>query len=126
MKIIDTHAHLDQVENCEAELKDAAAAGVEAVVAVGSDLASNQRNLAIKKSTVAPKIYLGLGIHPGNIKAEDIEPTIKFIRDNIREANAVGEIGLDFWYKWLRKDAEKHEEQRRVFLQQSLKKERVF
>ena len=118
MKAIDTHAHLDQVPNVEEALKEAAAVGVEAVIAVGSDLASNQRNLEIKRSTPAPRIYLGLGIHPGNIKAEEIEPTLKFIRENIREASAIGEIGLDFWYKWLRKDQEKHEEQRRVFQRQ--------
>jgi TatD DNase family protein len=118
MKTIDTHAHLDQVENVETAMKEAAAAGVEAVVAVGSDLASNQRNLELKRSIQNPRIYLGLGIHPGNIKTEEIEPTLKFIRENIREANAIGEIGLDFWYKWLRKDQEKHEEQRRVFLRQ--------
>lgn len=118
MTAIDTHAHLDHVENVEQALKEAAEAGVEAVVAVGSDLASNQKNLTIKKSTARPKIYLGLGIHPGNIKAEELEPTYKFIRENIAEASAIGEIGLDFWYKWVRKDQEKHEEQRRVFLRQ--------
>src|SRR5689334_17334777 len=107
MKAIDTHAHLDHVPNVEDALKDAAASGVEAVVAVGSDLASNQRNLELKRSIKAPKIYLGLGIHPGNIKAEELEPTYQFIRENIAEANAIGEIGLDFWYKWVRKDKEK-------------------
>ena len=118
MKVIDTHAHLDQVDNVEAALKEAMDAGVEAVVTVGSDLASNKRNLELKKSISHPKIYLGLGIHPGNIKTEEIEPTLKFIRENISEAKAIGEIGLDFWYKWLRKDKEKHEEQRQVFLRQ--------
>src|SRR3989338_4538831 len=118
MKTIDTHAHLDQVENVEEALKEAASLGVEAVVAVGSDLVSCRRNLELKRSITDPKIYVGPGIHPGNIKTDEIEPTLKFIRENIAQANAVGEIGLDFWYKWLRKDKEKHEEQRRVFLLQ--------
>ncbi len=115
MKIIDTHAHLDHLENLNPALEEAAAAGVEGIVAVGEDLDSNRKNLEIKKSVTLPKIYLGLGMHPGNIKADDIESCMEFIRENIQQADAIGEIGLDFWYKWVRKDKEKKDEQRKVF-----------
>jgi Tat protein secretion system quality control protein TatD with DNase activity len=37
------------------------------------------------------------------------------MRAHIREAKAVGETGLDFWYKGVRKDDDKKREQRDVF-----------
>ncbi len=118
MTIIDTHAHLDQLENLEQALAQAHEAGVESVVAVGVDLAANKRNLEIKKKIEVPKIHVALGIHPGNINPGEVEITLKFIRDNIQDAVAIGETGLDYWYKGLKKDEAKKEEQRNVFRRQ--------
>jgi len=118
MSIIDTHCHLDQVENIAEELQQATDAGVEAVMAVGVDFDSNKRNLELKKEFIKPKIYVGLGIHPGDIKPEEIEETLEFIRNNIQQAHAIGEIGLDFWYKWVKKDPLKKDEQRALFRMQ--------
>src|SRR3989338_4324615 len=115
MKIIDTHAHLDHLEDLDNALARAAQAGVEAIVAVGVDLKANQRNLEIKKKTRAPKIYTALGIHPGNINPDEVDATLEFIRANIGEAVAIGETGLDFWYKWVKKDPVKKKEQVEVF-----------
>jgi len=118
IKTFDTHAHLDHIEGVDEALKQAQEAGIEGVVAVGVDLAANRKNLEIKRRIKAPKIFVALGIHPGNIKAEEFEATIQFIRENIREAVAVGEIGLDFWYKDVRKSDERKEEQRNIFRRQ--------
>jgi len=118
IKTFDTHAHLDHIENVDQALKEADEAGIEGVVAVGVDLEANQKNLEIKRRTKSPKIFTALGIHPGNIKAEDVEKTIQYIRDNIKEAVAIGEIGLDFWYKDVRKSDERKQEQRNVFQKQ--------
>lgn len=118
MKIIDTHAHLDHIENVDEALERAHQAGVVAIVCVGVDLAANRKNLELQKKTVHPKIYVALGIHPGNINAAEIEETIEFIRAHIHEAIAIGETGLDYWYKWARKDEEKKKEQRDVFQKQ--------
>lgn len=116
--IIDTHVHLDHLPNIDLALKEAREAGVEAIVAVGVDLASNKKNLELKHAHRHPKIYLAFGIHPGNIKFEEVEATLQFIRANIKEAHAIGEIGLDFWYKDVRKDQVKKDEQRGVFRRQ--------
>jgi TatD DNase family protein len=97
MFIVDTHAHLDQIENIEQVLEDAKAAGVSAIMAVGVDLAANLKNLELRTRFGSSWIYVGLGIHPGNIKAEELTATLDFIRANISQADAVGEIGLDFW-----------------------------
>ncbi len=118
MTIIDTHAHLDHLPDAEEALKAAYAQHVSDIVAVGVDLAANQKNLELKKSVAHPRIHVALGIHPGNIKAEAVEETLQFIRKNIREAVAVGETGLDFWYKTVKKDEDKKREQREVFQRQ--------
>jgi TatD DNase family protein len=118
MTLIDLHAHLDQIENIDEVLARSSRAGVEAVLAVGVDLASCRKNLEIKQRCAEPKIFLGFGVHPGEIKPAEINATIEFIETNIREAVAIGEIGLDFWYRWVRKDEEKKQQQREVFAQQ--------
>ncbi len=128
MKLIDSHAHLDHVENLDSALAQADQAGVSAVLAVSTDLTAMKKNLSIKNqyqstTNVQPpassiKVLLGLGIHPGEIKAEDLEESYAFIEENIAQTDVIGEIGLDFWYKWVRKDDEKKNEQREVFRRQ--------
>jgi len=118
MTLIDTHTHLDHVEHVEQVLEEAYKAGVTGVVTVGVDLASNRRNLEIQRVTTNPKIYVALGIHPGNINLEEMEETLEFIRNHIHKAIAIGEIGLDYWYKWVRKDDTKKKEQRDIFQKQ--------
>ncbi len=123
--LIDTHAHLDHVENLDDALAESAKAGVSAVLAVSTNLKAMKRNLEIASSdkgglaiTHGLKIYLGLGIHPGDIKTEELEESYAFIEHNIAEADVVGEIGLDFSYKWIRKNEDKKNEQREVFRRQ--------
>jgi TatD DNase family protein len=124
---IDTHAHLDHVQDVERALEEAYTAGVKGVVAVGTDLESNKRNLKIKRKTVNPKIFTALGIHPESLEHKDgrnVEETVRFIREQKSEAVAIGEIGLDYWYKWVKKNEEKKKEQKKVFaLQLDLAKE---
>lgn len=115
MTLIDTHAHLDHLENLNQALKDAVDSGVEAIVAVSMDMESCRKNLAIKKNTDRPKIFLAMGIHPEKASRADLGPCLDFIRQHAGELAAVGEIGLDFWYKWVRKDEAKKSEQRDVF-----------
>ncbi len=115
MNIIDTHAHLDHLENLDQALNNAVEAGVEAIVAVSMDLNSCRKNLEIKKKTRRPRIALGMGMHPSEANRQDVDACLALIRTNASELSAVGEIGLDFWYKWVRKDDAKKSEQREVF-----------
>ena len=114
-EIIDTHAHLDQLENLDQALNNACREGVVGIVCVSMDLASCKKNLEIKKTTHSPKIYLAMGMHPSEAYLEEVQPIIQLIRDNASELTAIGEIGLDFWYKWVRKDKEKKDIQRKVY-----------
>ncbi len=115
MHLIDTHAHLDGIEDIEGALKRAFQAGVTGILAVGEDQASNRKNLDLQRSGSEPEIRVGLGIHPGRIVSENLSEDFVFIEHHISEASAVGEIGLDFWYKWVRKDDQKKDEQRSVY-----------
>jgi TatD DNase family protein len=118
LTLIDTHAHLDHIENLDDALAESVKGGVSAVLAVSTDLKAMKRNLEIKKTCPSPRIYLGLGIHPGDIKTEELEESYAFIEQNIAQTDVVGEIGLDFSYKWIRKDEDKKNEQREVFRHQ--------
>ncbi len=115
MNLIDTHAHLDQLENVDAALANAHEAGVEAIVAVSMDVKSCLRNLEIKKKTQHPKIFLAMGMHPSEANLAEAEKCLDLIKEHRGELVAVGEIGLDFWYKWVKKDQGKKDEQVLVF-----------
>ncbi len=115
MTLIDTHAHLDQVENLDEALTAAAQAGVEHIVAVSMDLESCRKSLIIKQQSTQPKIHLGMGVHPEMANVNELDDCLQFIREHRGELTAIGEIGLDFWYKWVRKDKEKKDAQRLVF-----------
>ncbi len=113
--IYDTHAHLDHLPNLDFALEEAYKAGVEGIVAVSMDFPSCQKNFEIKRKTSRPKIYLAMGMHPSEADLEEIPLCTQFIEENAHELTAIGEIGLDFWYKWVKKDLQKKEEQIKVF-----------
>lgn len=116
--LIDTHCHLDQNEDISRSIKEAKQAGVEAIIAVGVDYNSNLKNLEIAQNKPAIKVFAALGIHPTEIKTEEIEKSLKFIKDNIKNAIAIGEIGLDYWHKKIKKDSKAKETQRQIFIAQ--------
>ena len=98
LKVIDTHAHLDEIENLEPALNKAKEAGVIAVVAVGSNHQSNQKVMEICLSYPA-LVYPALGLHPwelGNLDSSRIDTTLKLIKERIADIVAIGEIGLDY------------------------------
>ncbi len=95
LKLIDTHAHLEEIAGLEQSLAVAKAAGLSAVIAVGSDIASNIRTLEIAGKHPG-FVYPALGYHPWNIRETEIEANLVFIRENIASAVAVGEVGLDY------------------------------
>ena len=102
MQLVDSHAHLDQVEDVPRSLERAQASGVIAVVAVGMDLASNKRVLDMA-AAYPGLVYPALGIHPWAVEASELEETLEFVRSHIHDCVAVGEIGLDYWIKKDRK-----------------------
>ena len=97
-RLIDTHAHLDEIAGLDDTLAAARIAGVMAIIAVGSDYQSNQKILQLAR-THSDFVYPALGLHPWNIKDSEIDGSLAFIEANIDKAVAVGEIGLDYHKK---------------------------
>jgi TatD DNase family protein len=96
--LIDVHAHLEELENLAQSLEEARVSGVSAIIAVGSDMASNTRVLQIAEK-YPNYIYPALGYHPWKIKEEEVEENLSFIRDQIKHCIALGEVGLDYKVK---------------------------
>jgi TatD DNase family protein len=104
-RLIDTHAHLDEIEDLEETIAAARAAGVTAVIAIGSGDESNQKVLDFSRA-YKDFVYPALGLHPWNLKEVEIERTLEFIRANSDKSVGIGEIGLDY-HKRVRAVAEK-------------------
>jgi TatD DNase family protein len=94
-RLIDTHAHLDEIENLDSVLTQAKEAGLIAIVAVGSDITSNAKVLELS-ALYKDFVYPALGWHPWYIKEAEIGASLEFIRANVDRAVAIGEVGLDY------------------------------
>ena len=104
-RLVDTHAHLEEIENLGQVLAEARLANVAAIIAVGSDYESNQKVLQLAKAYKG-FVYPALGWHPWNINESEIDRNLEFIESHIDKAVAVGEIGLDY-HKKVRARADK-------------------
>jgi len=96
--LVDTHAHLDELENLGPAIERAKRAGVAAVISMGQDLASNSQTFKLV-SAYPGFIYPAIGLHPcslGNMSPRVLDENIAFIRDNLQRAVALGEVGLDY------------------------------
>lgn len=91
--MIDTHAHLDALDDPSGAVDRARAAGVDRIVAIGSGLASARATLAI--ASAEEGVYPVLGIHPH--QAADGEPLDELRELAAEHAVGLGEIGLDFY-----------------------------
>jgi TatD DNase family protein len=101
--VIDTHAHLDALDDVADALERARVAGVEHVIAIGSGLASAQATRAI--AARGDGVYVAAGVHPHQA-ADGEDPRVVVTSEVV----AVGEIGLDFFRDYAPRDV-----QRRVF-----------
>ena len=95
MDLIDSHCHLEEIENLGLAIERAKSAGVVAIIAVGSDYRSNNQVLEVAER-YSGFVYPALGIHPGRLKASLISQNLRFIEDHLNEAKGIGEIGLDY------------------------------
>lgn len=102
MRLFDSHAHLTDARfasDLDDVLATAAAAGVEYVVAIASDLEDARAATRLARSATRPRVFATAGIHPhaaglfgaaalGELERLAGEPTVV----------AIGETGLDFYY----------------------------
>ncbi len=97
-RLVDTHAHLDELQNLDSVLEAARTAGVVAIVAVGSSYQSNIETLHISQRH-RDLVHPALGLHPwelANLESAEIDDSLRFIEQHVASAVAVGEIGLDY------------------------------
>ncbi len=95
--LIDSHAHLDSLEELPGVLKRAREAGIERIVAISSSLSSSVETLGIARTNES--IYAAVGIHPHNANTTNKE-VMGEIESLLVEPKvvAVGETGLDYFY----------------------------
>lgn len=120
MHIIDSHAHLEMAEFDEdraAMLERARAAGVEALLAIGSGTSPAERiDAAIPFAEAHNWIYATIGVHPYDAKAATEEHFAQL--DQLARHPRViawGEMGLDYHYD---EEQAPREVQQRVFRRQ--------
>jgi TatD DNase family protein len=100
-KLVDSHAHLDEIEDIEKALEEAKRVGVVAVIAVGQDYESNLKVLELADK-YSGMVYPALGLHPwslGEMDAAGLDLNLSFIEENVGKAIAIGEVGMDYHKK---------------------------
>ena len=101
--LIDSHAHLDELEDLSQAIQRAKEKGVIAIITVGSGYESNIQTLEIAEK-YKPYVYPALGLHPWNLSPDsNIDRNLQFIEDNIQSIVAIGEVGLDYHKELVRK-----------------------
>jgi TatD DNase family protein len=93
--MIDTHAHLNEIEDIDRAILRAEEVGIKGIVAVGMDMLSNQRTLDLA-SKFPEMVYPAIGYHPWSINQETKEQNLKFIERNLSTCIALGEVGIDY------------------------------
>ena len=98
--LIDSHVHLDDLRydtDRDDVLQRAEAAGIEAMVTIGCDLATSQAAVALAQTH--PRVFATIGVHPHETK-EIQDGWYEALRSLARQPKVVayGEIGLDYHY----------------------------
>ncbi len=96
--MIDSHAHLNEIEAVDAALARAQEAGITGIVAVGMDLASNRATLELHRR-YPHLVHPAVGYHPWSITPEGMDENLAFIREHLAGCVALGEVGLDYQAK---------------------------
>ena len=107
--MIDTHAHLDALDDAAGAIERAHAAGVDRIVAIGTGVASAQATLTI--ASASKGVVVATGIHPHDAGAPDSLDALAALAGD--DVVAIGEIGLDFY-----RDYAPHDAQRDLFAAQ--------
>ena len=113
MKLIDSHAHLTSEEFNEDRLfilRDLSNFSIEAVINPGTNLVNSRENVRLAKEF--PNFFAQVGIHPSDVDKMG-ENDLAEIEILAKDAVAIGEIGLDYYWT-----TETKELQKEVFIKQ--------
>ena len=122
--LFDSHAHINNDtfsnEEREALISDIEASDLSYVMDIGFDLKSSL--LAVKHASELPWCYAAVGVHPHDAKTMD-EAMLESIRELAAKdkVQAIGEIGLDFYYNHSDQDVQEYWFRRQIQLANELK-----
>ncbi len=107
--IFESHAHYDDEkfnEDRENLLNSMSENGIEFIVNVGASIASTKATIELAKQY--PFLYGAVGVHPSDT-GELNETNFEWLREQCKQDKvvAVGEIGLDYYWKEPEKDVQK-------------------
>ena len=110
--LVDSHCHLDMLEDLDDVLARMHAAGVARAVTIGVDRASSE--WAAQAADAHDDLWATVGLHPHDAKdrTDDLMARLEELAAQPRVV-AVGEAGLDYHY-----DNSPREQQRHVFAEQ--------
>jgi len=95
MFLVDVHTHLDELDDLSDALQEAKTAGIKGIIGVGVNVDSNKKILEIAEENHG-YVYPALGYHPWQMREDEVEENLSFIREHIDKYIALGEIGLDY------------------------------
>ena len=119
-RLVDTHAHICDPgfdKDRDEVLERARRAGVEAIIAVGENLADARKNLELAKRY--PMLKPAAGLYPTHLDLNQAHEMADFIRQNRSHLAAIGEVGLDYWIVKEAPDRELQEEILKLFIELS-------
>ncbi|MGH2725836.1 MAG: TatD family hydrolase, partial [Actinomycetota bacterium] len=110
--LVDTHCHLDVLDDVPGALARMRANGVERAVTIGVDLATSE--WAVRAAEEHPEVWATVGLHPHDAKdrTDALMTRLEGLAAHPR-VKAVGETGLDYHY-----DNSLREQQRASFIEQ--------
>jgi TatD DNase family protein len=108
--LVDTHCHLDMVEDLDGALERMRAAGIERAVTIGVDRASSE--WAVRAARTHDQIWATVGLHPHDARdqTDELMSYLEQLAATEAKVVGVGEAGLDYHY-----DNSPREKQREVF-----------
>ena len=111
--LVDTHCHLDMLEDLDGALERMRAAGVARAVTIGVDRASSE--WSVRAARTHDQIWATVGLHPHDAKdqSDELLSYIEQLASTEQRVVGVGEAGLDYHY-----DNSPRERQREVYAKQ--------
>ena len=122
--LFDSHTHLNNEdytqEQRRALMEEIAASDVSYVMDVGFDLESSRQ--AVRDAQTCDWCYAAVGFHPHDAKHLD-DMTLELIRGLAKKdkVQAIGEIGLDFYYNHSERDVQRYWFRRQIQLANQMK-----
>jgi TatD DNase family protein len=92
---VDSHCHLDSLDDAAGAVDRARAAGVAGMVTVGTDLETSRRCVELARS--APGVWATVGVHPYDAKGFGPAEFAEVVSlAGSPKVVAIGEVGLDY------------------------------